>query len=643
MKIAFCDILHEPKNGEHETILRLQYVLLKQSHELLLIDKNGWILNQRKLFRKHIEEKDIDFVFTCDGMDFSLIAIPNVFNVFMHWAPLGFFENFKALLYLKSFSMYDHLVYSCEPEIFTRDCHMPIQNMAFIGPSVPVDFVIRPRLQQSRKLFYVGINFERALANMRYGELLKNLDNTGSLEIYGPKKVYGRANLWAGFQSYRGEIPFDGHTIMEKINQAGVCLALNSPMHNDANAVTSRTYEAAAAGAVIISDDNEFVHKYFGDSVFYIEKNLSEKEASEKILNILRWVNTNPQEAYDMACRSQQVFIQCLTLDKMVSNFVESTERAIAKIHDRTLQIDVIDVICFIDEIDDYLRIESQLKHQYYQNLHLILIASAEIYKKLQVEFSHDFVLADKKFKGRSFLLAKKYLKGKYFMFIDRHSILHARHIFKNYQVISGRQELFVYSGCYLKTSRKKRYVTLNSKPISRDEFLLFIAQKEDTGDLYEKRCHFIKMIFTRSAALFDKNILNYARDEALGYISDAVHYYLACCSLVNAEILGRFTNTLTTGYCGNSVKEVEKTVFQQIQKKGVHESSFEKNFIEEMNHIFSDYCLEYNVNIAFKRNFEGEYSWSQEAAEAKHSKLFNMTKRFIPRKIKNFIKSRIK
>lgn len=645
MKMAFCDILHEPNNGEHETFLRLQYVLLKQKHELLLIDKNGYILNQGRLYTKHIEEENIDFVFTCDGMDYSLNALPDVFNVFMHWAPLGFFENFKALLYLKSFSMYDHLVYSCEPEIFTQDCRLPLKNTAFIGPSVPVDFVIKPRLQQERRLFYVGINFERALGNMRYSELLKELDNIGILEIYGPKKVYGKSNLWAGFQSYQGDIPFDGRTIMKKINQAGVCLALNSPMHNDANAVTSRTYEAAAAGAVIISDDNEFVRKYFGDSVFYIEKDLSEKEASVKILDILNWVNKNPEAAYDMACSSQRVFIEHLTLDKMVSDFLESTKKAIYRVHDKSLQTDTIDVICFIYEVDDCVKVLAQLKHQYYQNLHLILIASTEIYNKLQIEFPHDFVLADNEFKGRSFLRAKTYLRGKYFMFIDRNSTLHARHIYKNHEVISGREKLFVYSGCYLKTLKKKRYISLNNKPISSSEFLLFSAKQENSccHALHEKQCRFIEMIFSRSAALFDRNILKYTRDEEFECISDAVHYYLACCSLINAKILGRFTNSLTTGYCGNTLKVIEKNVFKRAQKKGVNDGNGGDTFIEEMKRVFADYCFENNVKNVFERNFEGEYSWSHEAAEAKHSKLFNMTKRFIPQKIKDFIKSRIK
>jgi hypothetical protein len=192
--------------------------------------------------------------------------------------------------------------------------------------------------QARRKLFYAGINFERAIGSMRYGKLLKTLDEASLLDIYGPKKVYNRSNLWAGFRNYHGEIPFDGRSILKRIHEAGVCLALNSPMHNDAEVVTSRIYEGAAAGAVIISDDNTFVRTHFGNSVFYVQPNIDEVKASENILEILDWINQHPDEAYEMACRAQKVFLEELTLDTMVENLLTIFQESESK-HKNNMEI----------------------------------------------------------------------------------------------------------------------------------------------------------------------------------------------------------------------------------------------------------------------------------------------------------------
>ena len=596
MKIAFYNMLGEMKNGEQQTLMRLQYVFSKQGHTVLIFNKDGYVISKHPENGLYVEETNIDYLFTCNGLEHSLIAMPDVFSVFLHWAPLGFFENYKALLYMKAFHLFDYFAYSSEKEVFTKWAQMSVLDIPLFGPSVPEDYTVKPRHQKERKLFYIGINFERALANMRYGELLKELDKSGRLEIYGPRKVYGRTNLWSGFRSYCGEIPFDGSSIMKKINQAGVCLALNSPMHNNAGAVTNRTYEAAAAGAVIISDDNKFVRTYFGDSVFYIDQDMTEKEASKKILDILDWVNENPEKAYEMACRSQTIFLKNLSLDKMVSNFTCAVNHEIAKVQDITNQKDMIDIICFLETQKDYSTILKQLSRQYYQNLHLIIVADSEVNKNISVPYPYDVIIQDKNRKGCSFIQAKQYLKGRYFLFADRYSVLHARHIYKNYQVLSQRQELFAYSGCYLKTNRKRKgkYIVLNNRPISRNEFLLFSndwVQKQDRQEM-DEYCISIRVAFSRSAGLFRKEILDLVEDEELHFIPDAVQYYLACCSLVKRGIPGAFTYALTTGYAGTNTHDVAMQAFEDNRKSGSITEAAEE-FMRTLKDAFFKYTFE--------------------------------------------------
>lgn len=658
MKIAFHNIFGELKNAEQETLMRLKYVFEKQGHELLVIDRDGYIISQCGEKGTFIEDVPVDFIFTYNTTDFAQIALPDVFSVFAHWSPVGFVAAFQSVLELKMMNCYDYFGCTYESDVFKKYVQIDCDHPAFFGSSVPADFVIKPQKQKKRKLFYVGVNFERSLDKMRYGTLLEKLDKSGRLEIYGPKEVFGKANLWAGFDSYQGEIPFDGHTILKKINQAGVCLALNSPMHNDANAVSNRTYEAAAAGAVIISDDNEFVHKYFGNSVFYLDRDMSEEDASIRIMEILEWVNENWEKAYDMACRAQQAFLEKLTLDVMTDEFTKKTALAIEKVHDKGLQPDMIDVICFIDKNEDYFLVLAQLKRQFYQNLHLILVCGTGVAECANIPYPYDFISGDRNARGKAFTQAARLLQGKYFMFVDRESILHARHIYKNHEVLSQRSELFAYSGCYLKRTARtgKKYIVMSNKPILRNEFLLFRTVSNEKMDWHyrDRQIFFIETIFSRSAALFNREILQYVNDEELTLISDSVHLYLACCSLIKANQLGRFTYALTTGYWGSSVAETEKRVFDYPRRHWYSNSRSAKTIIKELNEVFFSYNFECDANAIRNRNFYGETTWYGEAPftdetgvdaatlqdwVSKKRLLVRFLKKLLPKPVKEFVK----
>lgn len=650
MRIAFYNIFGELKNAEQETLMRLQYVFSKQGHELLVIDRDGYVISDCDCKGTLVENACVDFMFTYNTLDFALIVCPDVFSVFFHWAPMGFVANFQTSLLMKMFNGYDFFACAYEQNVFRDITQIHTHRVPFIGSSLPKDFCVEPKMQKNRKLFYVGINLERALKNMRFGTLLQELDQTNLLEIYGPKEAFGQKNLWAGFQSYKGEIPFDGRSILEKINQAGVCLALNSPMHNDADAVSNRTYEAAAAGAVIISDDNEFVRKYFEDTVFYIDKNLSEEQASKRILEILEWVNQHPEQAYEMARKSQEKFMQKLTLDDMVADCISGVQEAISITKDQKLQNDIIDVICFVECDDDFANISYQLQRQYYQNLHLIIVAPSNVYQKLNINFDHDFVAWKNGMKGAAFIEVKQLLRGPYFMFIDKYTMMHLRHIYKNHDVLKNREELFCYSGCYIKTEEKtgKRYIVLNNKQILRDEFLLFRNTTADyTNWQYrDQQCFFIETIFSRSSALFSKDILQYTDDNELSFISDAVHFYLACCSIIKARKLGRFTYALTTGYAGDSAKEVNETVFGNSRKHWVSNSRSAKTYIKEMNEAFFKYTFESNPSLVYSRNFNGEITWYNDISSSESDsnlswkqRVIKFIKRIMPIKLKIAIK----
>lgn len=607
MKIAFYNILGELKNAEQETLLRLKYCIEKQGHELYIIDRNGFVLDDCGEVGKYIEDVDVDFLFTYNTLEKGIITFPDVFSVFFHWSPLGFVANFQSLLSIKYFNSFDCFAGVYERDLFYRIDKIKTHDIPFIGSSVPVDFSLPARRQNNRKLFYVGINFERKLVKMRYEDLFKELDKSKKIEIYGPKEVYGAKNLWADFDCYKGEIPFDGETILKKINQAGICLAINSPMHNDANGVSNRIYEAAAAGALIISDDNEFVRSYFKDSVFYLNKKLSEKECAKKILEILDWANSHIEEAYEMSKKSNEIFLKYLALDSMVKETVSSIHNAILDI--KKNPNDIIDIICFINTEEDFSNIKQQLKKQYYQNINLIIVANYDVYEKIskKISYNHSFVLADVEYKGKSFYNALPLLKGRHFMFMDGNSVLHKRHIYKNLEILNNFDVLFSYSGCYIKSHNG--YVTLNSRPILRDEFLFFSNINADNWHYKDMQCFFIETIFSRSCVLFSKEILGLITEDEIDFISDSLHYYLACCSIIKAQKLGRFTYACTAGYFGDSLDDVNNNVFS-TRKHWYSNCRSAKTYIKEMNEAFFKYNFEISPDFVPHRDFFGESCW---------------------------------
>lgn len=585
MKVAFFNILNEARNGEQETLMRLQYTFSKQGHTFLLLDKDGYVISEHPDKGLYVEDAGVDYLVTCNGVETSLMVFPDVFSVFLHWAPFGFFENSKALFYMQMLHSFDAFAYSSEKNIINEFLQIPCSSIPFFGPSVPEDYIVKPRFQKKRKLFYVGINFERAMGNMRYGDLLKELDKSGCLEIYGPRKVYGRRNLWSDFRSYRGEIPFDGSTIVKRINEAGVCLALNSPMHNDALAVTNRLYEAAAAGAVIISDDNELIHAYFGDSVFYVDCDLGEGELSQQIIDILEFLNNHPCEAYEMARKSQEVFLNRLSMDRFVNDLNRSVECTLQRVSNIEYQSDLIDVVCFLEDEQDYKRISEQLRRQYYQNIHLIIVANPCVYASLSINYPHSFIERSNEGEGRSLAQAQKCMLGQYFFLMDGFSVLHARHIYKNHEVLTKRPELFAYSGCYLKKSKKarERYIILNETPISRSEFLSFsnVSFHTSSGKSHTYSAN-LSVRFPKSAGLFRREILTIVDEGELQQIHSDVHQYLACCSIIKESMMGRFTFALTAGYSDNSFDSVKDAAEKNMKTTAL-----------DLQNAFWDYTFE--------------------------------------------------
>jgi glycosyltransferase involved in cell wall biosynthesis len=181
---------------------------------------------------------------------------------------------------------------------------------------VPTTLKTKYEPLQIRKLFYCGVQWDYLRKSKPYEDCIKSLDRTGLMEVYGPKD--GFMKDW-NLVSYKGEIPYDAVSLNEVIKKCGAALLLHSQEHLQHDVISGRIFEAAAAGAVIISDRHKFIEKEFGDTVLYIDidKNnkLSAEEMFKQINNHLSWILDNPDQALEMAQKAHAIFDAKFTLE----------------------------------------------------------------------------------------------------------------------------------------------------------------------------------------------------------------------------------------------------------------------------------------------------------------------------------------
>ncbi len=179
--------------------------------------------------------------------------------------------------------------------------------------------ILEPTLGD-HKIFYAGINWERlGKKKGRHQELLNQLDTTGSLRIFGPK-IFQGVDVWEGYQSYSGSIPFDGISLIKEINRAGIALVLSSDAHKESELMSNRLFESLAGGAVIICDENPFAKRHFGETLLYIDASAPTAEVFAAVQKHVKWINENPEAALKMARDAQKIFRDRFSLDRSLAN-----------------------------------------------------------------------------------------------------------------------------------------------------------------------------------------------------------------------------------------------------------------------------------------------------------------------------------
>jgi len=239
----------------------------------------------------------------------------------LHWNPPDFFaddpERCRSVLSLDGHLCGSRAIAQWIDDFITGHGKRAILHDGLMLPSTPDMGPAKP-LPHRLAIMYAGVHWDGS----RHGSVFRGLDGRVPLKLYGPPETWADRGA-----AYQGTLPFDGVSVINAIRDAGIALCLHKAAHRAANCPTMRLFEAAAAGALIITDDFEFPREWFRDSVLYVDAELPAPMLVEQIVSHVDWAHWNPEAANRLARRSNDLFRQSLNLETMLRSLPGFVER----------------------------------------------------------------------------------------------------------------------------------------------------------------------------------------------------------------------------------------------------------------------------------------------------------------------------
>jgi hypothetical protein len=141
--------------------------------------------------------------------------------------------------------------------------------------------------------------------------LLKQLDQMEDVHFYGDEKLQKSYP-----HAYRSFIPYD--QVVDSVRRDGIALILHDASHNQRGIPSGRIFEATAASAIVISDQNPFVRRHFGDAVLYIDTQLPGEEIARQVANWMEWIKQHPEEAAAKAEAAHRIYQENFLLERQL-------------------------------------------------------------------------------------------------------------------------------------------------------------------------------------------------------------------------------------------------------------------------------------------------------------------------------------
>ena len=326
--LVFIDMFVGLNNAESELLLRIAIYCKEYNIDFIKIDKDGLVLPGHLLTGTNIYIFPVNNKITVIGIHHNCKKKSKHTTILTLWNPVPFMVPcFKNILgfdgYLSAFSpIIDQFIYSITSE-----------NKIYgnLSTSLPC-CILHPvnDINTNTNMFYIGTNWQNTDLDTKFQKetrgsvinLLSKLDNMDIVNIFGPRK-FGKIIPWNGFKSYKGEIPFDGISVIKQIRDCGICLVLSTTQHIRNEICSMRIFEGIAAGVPIICDKNPFFETWFGDNVFYLEGNTPE-EQSLSIQRHIEYIKSNHEIVYEKIKKCREIFYQHFSFDVQFANIINN-------------------------------------------------------------------------------------------------------------------------------------------------------------------------------------------------------------------------------------------------------------------------------------------------------------------------------
>jgi phosphoglycerol transferase len=430
-------------SAEREFIARLKLACLNLGWTCIEVVTSEEVLNAQ-----------VDCVIVTHEYSPKLTEIP---TIGLLWSPPDFYREDPSRI--RTILSYDGYLAGSESVrdyladlLFSTRKNSPISDWDFLPTAPRTEF--RPPSLNDPSLFYAGVHWD----GNRHGGLIKGL--CASL----PVAFYGDPAKWARFgTAYKGVIPFDGISIFDRINEAGIALCLHREEHLKHDVPSMRIFESAAASAIIITENSNFAKRNFGDSVLYVDQ---DADAADKVMQIrahFAWIRSHPTEALELAAKSHAIFNDHFALEKLLTKLPDFLRQVKCAGHYEVgirdnirPKVEVIVRIggrnlIFIERCLDSLAAQS------YPILGLILVSYREVPEldtllaKYKARFTSIKRIASEPtgFRSTSLWDGMRAVDGEYFCNQDDDDTLHCNHISSLVDLLEGNKDYYVaYSGC---------------------------------------------------------------------------------------------------------------------------------------------------------------------------------------------------
>lgn len=253
-----------------------------------------------------------------------------------------------------------------------------------------------------------------------------------------------------------------GGANLENLRDYGIALCLHDSGYLKYDIQKMGVFDAIAASAVLITDDNDFMRGNFGDRVFYLENNMPAAKLCERINEIYDEIRSRPDLAMDMAREAHKVFSERFSLDRLLADIVETTksrdDRHARKWQDKRSEHRAPRVDCIVRsgfrDAAILGRALASIASQSFDGVRVILVnnGDTEYVREVMKEFIGDLDIEEVVVpvpQGRSHSLWKglECVKSEFFCILDDDDCLFPDHIQNLVDILGNQQDSIVAYG----------------------------------------------------------------------------------------------------------------------------------------------------------------------------------------------------